>query len=150
LGVSDVLDWIYEEGRLAEQTAARIRRRTEIERLVNDESVRKVLVGKSPVWRALVHKLVEIAVFFEGNVLIVGETGTGKELMAEIIHTLDQQAPKPKLIVVDRTTLSPELSGSELSVTSVAPLRARSQLAMVPLRLPRGWSGSSVACRLKN
>jgi transcriptional regulator with GAF, ATPase, and Fis domain len=112
-GAADVLDWTN-NGTLTEQIAARVRRWTEIKRLIDDESVRKTLVGESPVWYTLVRKLVEIAAFSSGHVLIVGETGTGKELMAKVIHALDERSPKPGLVVVDCTTLSPELSGSEL------------------------------------
>jgi transcriptional regulator with GAF, ATPase, and Fis domain len=112
-GVADILDWT-DDGILAEQIVARVRRRQEIERLANDESIRKMLVGESPEWRALVRKLVEIASFSGGNLLIVGETGTGKEQIARALHLLDNRDHKPDLVVVDCTTLSPELSGSEL------------------------------------
>jgi transcriptional regulator with GAF, ATPase, and Fis domain len=112
-GVADVLDWT-DDGMLAEQIAARVRRWREIDRLANDASIRKMLVGDSPVWRALVRKLVEISAFSAGNLLIVGETGTGKEQIARALQLLDSRDHKPDLVVVDCTTLSPELSGSEL------------------------------------
>jgi transcriptional regulator with GAF, ATPase, and Fis domain len=112
-GVADVLDWT-DDGMLAEQIAARVRRWLEIERLANAPSIREMLVGESPVWRALVRKLVEISSFSERNLLIVGETGTGKEQIARAFHLLDSRDRKPDLVVVDCTTLSPELSGSEL------------------------------------
>ena len=112
-GVADVLDWT-DESTLAEQIAARVRRRAEIERLANDESIRNMLVGDSVVWRALVRKLVEISTFSSGNLLILGETGAGKEQIARVLHLLDKRARKADLVVVDCTTLSPELSGSEL------------------------------------
>ena len=112
-GVADVLDWTN-EGTIAEQIAARVRRWAEIERLADDASVRKMLVGDCPVWRSLMRKLVEIAAFSSGNLLIVGETGTGKERMAEALHVIDKRPRKLEFVVVDCTTLSPELSGSEL------------------------------------
>ncbi len=113
LGVADVLDRV-DNGTLAEQIAARVHRWAEIERLAEDTSIRRLLVGDCFVWRTLMRKLVEIATFSSGNLLIVGETGTGKERMAEVLHMLDQRPHKPKLVVVDCTTLSPELMGSEL------------------------------------
>lgn len=113
VGVADVLDRV-DNGTLAEQIAARIDRWAEIERLADDTSIRSLLVGDCLVWRTLMRKLVEIATFSSGNLLIVGETGTGKERMAEVLHMLDQRPHKPKLVVVDCTALSPELMGSEM------------------------------------
>jgi transcriptional regulator with GAF, ATPase, and Fis domain len=112
-GVADVIDWT-DDGMLAEQIAARVRRWLEIEQLANDESIRRMVVGESPSWRALVRKLVEISTFSRGNLLLVGETGTGKEQIARVLHLLDRRSHKPDLVVVDCTTLSPELAGSEL------------------------------------
>jgi transcriptional regulator with GAF, ATPase, and Fis domain len=112
-GVTDVLDWT-DERTLAEQVAARVRRWDEIKHVADDPSIRKMLVGHCPAWRSLVQKLVEISTFSSGNLLIVGETGTGKEQIAKVLHILDKRTPKLELLVVDCTTLSPELSGSEL------------------------------------
>src|SRR5215510_307 len=112
-GVADVLDWTS-DGMLAAQIAARVDRWAEIERLADDASIRRMLVGDSPAWRSLVRKLAEIAAFSSGNLLIVGETGTGKERIAEALHVMDRRPHKVELVVVDCATLSPELSGSEL------------------------------------
>ena len=112
-GVADVLDWTGDPT-LAKQIAARMDRWLEIERLANDRPIRKMLVGDSPAWRSLVRKLVEISTFSAGNLLIVGETGTGKEQIARVLHILDRRTRKTELVIVDCTTLSPELSGSEL------------------------------------
>jgi len=45
--------------------------------------------------------------------LIAGESGTGKELVARLIHTLDSREHKGALVVIDCTTIVPDLSGSE-------------------------------------
>src|SRR5678816_1272096 len=45
--------------------------------------------------------------------LIAGESGTGKELVARLIHALDRREPKGPFVVLDCTTVSPELAGSE-------------------------------------
>jgi hypothetical protein len=47
-------------------------------------------------------------------VLIRGETGTGKELLARYIHRNDPRRRPGPLVVVDSGTLSPELYASEL------------------------------------
>jgi transcriptional regulator with GAF, ATPase, and Fis domain len=65
------------------------------------------------VWKSVLHQVVEIARFTDASVLITGESGTGKELMARLIHTLDPQPNKRDLVVLDCTTIVPELSGSE-------------------------------------
>lgn len=48
------------------------------------------------------------------NVLIRGERGTGKELMARYVHRHGPQAAARPLVVVDSGTLSPQLYASEL------------------------------------
>lgn len=47
------------------------------------------------------------------SVLIMGETGTGKELIARAIHALSPRKSKPYR-VVDCTTLTPEIAPNEL------------------------------------
>jgi DNA-binding NtrC family response regulator len=47
------------------------------------------------------------------TLLILGETGTGKDLVARAVHAASPRAAKP-FVVVDCSTLSPELAGSEL------------------------------------
>jgi transcriptional regulator with GAF, ATPase, and Fis domain len=71
------------------------------------------VVGKSPVWRAILRDIVEIARFSDAPALILGESGTGKELIARLLHTLDTRAHKRELVVLDCSTITPELSGSE-------------------------------------
>jgi len=52
------------------------------------------LVGESPVMRRLVERIRKIAAT-DADVLIIGETGTGKELTAEAIHRLGRRAHMP-------------------------------------------------------
>jgi transcriptional regulator with GAF, ATPase, and Fis domain len=44
---------------------------------------------------------------------LLGESGTGKELLARFVHTLDPQRKRGELVILDCTTIVPELSGSE-------------------------------------
>jgi len=71
------------------------------------------VIGKSPVWRAILRDIVECARFSDTPALILGESGTGKELIARLIHTLDTRTHKRDLVVLDCSTIMPELSGSE-------------------------------------
>jgi transcriptional regulator with GAF, ATPase, and Fis domain len=57
--------------------------------------------------------VVEIAAFTSAPVLITGESGTGKELIARLIHAIDRRPAKGEFVLLDCTTIVPELSGSE-------------------------------------
>jgi two-component system, NtrC family, response regulator GlrR len=70
------------------------------------------LVGTSSVMRALFARLERIAAT-ESTVMITGETGTGKELVAHAIHERSRRAGKP-FVVVDCGAIPDELFESEL------------------------------------
>ncbi|WP_338761533.1 sigma 54-interacting transcriptional regulator [Massilia sp. METH4] len=110
-GAIDLLPWSSAE-LCAQQVAARLQRWDALQKLMASSTVRNWLVGDSGAWRALVQSVVEVAAFTQSPVLITGETGTGKDLIAQLIHRLSG-APG-ELTVLDCTTLSPELAGSEL------------------------------------
>lgn len=85
-----------------------------VEEALGSALVRKHLVGSSPVWRSFLRELIWATRYSSASVLLSGETGTGKELLARLVHTLDPRPDKGELVVVDCTTLSPELASSEL------------------------------------
>jgi transcriptional regulator with GAF, ATPase, and Fis domain len=97
----------------ASRIVARFERWSAIEHLLNSALVTQSLVGTSPAWRFLLRKVIEVARFTDASVLITGETSTGKELLARLLHELDPRTPKGDLVLVDCTTIVPELSGSE-------------------------------------
>jgi len=111
-GASDVLFWNGTES--AHEIAARLRRWEAVSERVNSPLVRDNMIGRSAVWFRMLRHLVEAAVFSREPILLTGESGTGKELAARLIHGLDGRRTKRELIVVDCTTLMPELAGSEL------------------------------------
>ena len=111
-GASDVL-LCSDVPELACRIAARLERWSAIEHLLQSSLVKQILVGSSPAWRALLRQVIEVARFTDAAVLIMGETGTGKELLARLIHELDPRTPKRELVLVDCSTIVPELSGSE-------------------------------------
>ena len=110
-GARDVLVW-PPNAIDAGQVLARLQRWQAVAQLLASDAVRGTLVGDSQAWRALLREAVEMAVFSQASVLITGETGTGKDLLAQLIHRLS--ACRGELTVLDCTTLSPELAGSEL------------------------------------
>ena len=111
-GASDVLAWAGPAD-LARAVAHRLERWEQVDRVVNSPVVRDHLVGQGPVWLSLMRQIVEVAQFTDASILITGESGTGKELVARLVHTLDPRPGKKDLVVLDCTTVVPELSGSE-------------------------------------
>jgi len=111
-GASDVLSW-DDSPTLTGRMVARFERWRQVDHLVGSPAVQKCLVGQSSAWTACLRRLVEVARFTDAAVLLTGESGTGKELAARMIHDLDPRADKRDLVVLDCTTVVPELSGSE-------------------------------------
>ncbi len=70
------------------------------------------LVGRTPVMRSI-FKTVGLLARNRATVLIEGETGTGKELMAQVIHQSSLLGEQP-FVTVDCTTLVENLLESEL------------------------------------
>ena len=70
------------------------------------------LIGRSPAMQALCDDIARVA-RTEVTVLLTGETGTGKELVAETIHGLGPRADGP-LVAVNCGALQPSLIESQL------------------------------------
>lgn len=111
-GACDVLGW-DDPDRTAHAVAARLTRWKTIDGLVSASEVQDTLVCRSLVALNILRQLVEAAYFTDSTILLTGESGTGKEVAARLIHSLDQRANKGDLIILDCTTVVPELSGSE-------------------------------------
>ena len=110
-GASDVFAWDSTDSPAA--IAARFQHWKAVDDLVNSPLVRGNLVGRSRAWVSVLRQVIDLACYTDSSVLITGESGTGKELIARLIHTLDTRANKRDLVVLDCTTVVPELSGSE-------------------------------------
>jgi transcriptional regulator with GAF, ATPase, and Fis domain len=107
-GACDAVGWTGEFSSIA----ARIDRWREIDELVTSAAT-PVLVGSSPQWIAALRDIVEAARYSSASILLVGETGTGKELAANLVHDLDSRPDKGALVTVDCTTIVDTLAGSE-------------------------------------
>jgi transcriptional regulator with GAF, ATPase, and Fis domain len=113
-GVTDVMSWQpSQSASCARQVANRLGRWRTIDQLLESPLIKTKLVGSSPAWRSALRRLVEIAHFSHGSLLLLGETGTGKENAANLVHALDSRPDKREMVVIDCTTVVPELSGSE-------------------------------------
>lgn len=111
-GASDLLLWpTLPES--AEEVSSRLQRWQSVQSLLDSAPVRRRMAGSSPVWLGLLRSVVDVARFTQASVLITGETGTGKEQVAHLIHELDDRPDRGELVVLDCTTVAPELSGSE-------------------------------------
>src|SRR5208283_817574 len=70
------------------------------------------LLGESPEFRSMLH-LAELVAARDSTVLICGETGSGKERVAMLIHARSPRQSKP-FVVVDCAALQESLLQSEL------------------------------------
>jgi len=70
------------------------------------------MVGKTPVMRLLMEKIEKVAAT-PARVLITGENGTGKELVARALHRMSPRAEKP-FVEVNCAAIPGELIESEL------------------------------------
>ena len=81
--------------------------------LIGDvSSVIDGLVGKSAPWKQVIEKIKLVAPT-DSHVMILGETGTGKEQTAKAIHTLSKRSGKP-FIALNCSALNSNLAESEL------------------------------------
>jgi transcriptional regulator with GAF, ATPase, and Fis domain len=111
--VADVLEWPSAD-RIADVILPRLARWREIEGLIAGDRAMQSVAGDSQPWRRILREAAEIAAFSGAGLLLTGETGTGKEQIARLVHQLDRRPRKADLVTVDCTTLSRELIGSEL------------------------------------
>ena len=77
-----------------------------------DQSVPKSIIGDSDAIKDTL-KLSERAAHSESNILLQGETGTGKELFAEYIHKNSSRSKKP-FVAINCASLPDQLIESEL------------------------------------
>ncbi len=86
--------------------------RDEVDRV----SIFEEIVGRSPVLQAVLSRVTKVAAA-DSTVLLTGETGTGKELVARAIHRWSDRAPRPFVGVncaaIPRDLIASELFGHE-------------------------------------
>jgi transcriptional regulator with GAF, ATPase, and Fis domain len=98
---------------MAETINSKLQRWFRIEQLLKSTLVEKLLVGSSSIWLNTLRQIIEVALFSDCNILIAGNSGTGKEAVSRLIHEVDGRRDKKRFITQDCTTIVPELSGSE-------------------------------------
>src|SRR5262245_33225312 len=108
----NVLDRVEAEQKIQSLTAETELLREELEALHHDET----LLGESPALRRVLRDIGQVAET-DATVLILGETGTGKELVARAIHAASKRREKPLITVncaaIPATLIESELFGHE-------------------------------------
>ena len=91
-----------------------VKNKIELERKLAQQKDEKFegLIGKSPAIR-IVKETIEKIAPYDINVLIIGESGTGKDVVARTIHKLSKRKDKP-FVAINCASLPPELLESEL------------------------------------
>ncbi|NCD68717.1 sigma 54-interacting transcriptional regulator [Mucilaginibacter agri] len=112
-GIDDIIEWTNEK-EIVCYLESKFKRIKLIDEALKSPEVKNCLIGDSMIWKNFLHEIAETTIFSNASVLLIGESGTGKELISKMIHALDNRPDKKKLIIVDCTTIVPELSGSEL------------------------------------
>jgi DNA-binding NtrC family response regulator len=103
--ISHNIDRVLEKKRLLSQIKA-------LKKQVADSALSDTLVGKSPVMQSLKKKIALVA-DTDATVLITGETGTGKEVVANAIHSKSHRNDMP-LLTISCAALPENLLESEL------------------------------------
>jgi len=115
-GATDFVSKPWDNERLVQtvRTAAALRRsrRAAASAGVVAQAGGAPLIGSAPSM-ARVHSLIARAAPTDANVLVLGENGTGKELVARALHEQSLRAAKP-MVTVDLGAISTELIDSEL------------------------------------
>jgi DNA-binding NtrC family response regulator len=110
-GATDVIAW--EDDGTAEAVLARLAVWRDVDEILDGEVVRGAIQGHSRALRLALRQLVQAAQGSSAPILLSGETGTGKELAARLVHAVGGNREAP-YVVLDCTTIVPTLSGSEL------------------------------------
>jgi DNA-binding NtrC family response regulator len=122
-GASDFVVKPWENDRLVATVAATVRFSQAASKLRSLSSVQKILhedmghtdseiIGRSPPMMAIMSQIEKVAAT-DASVLILGENGTGKELIARAIHHSSQRADGP-FVHVDLGAIAESLFESEL------------------------------------
>ncbi len=108
----NVNDRVEAEHKIRSLTAEAELLREELQAVHHDEG----LIGDSPAFRHVLRDIAQVAVT-DATVLITGETGTGKELVARAIHASSSRGKRPLITVncaaIPATLIESELFGHE-------------------------------------
>jgi transcriptional regulator with PAS, ATPase and Fis domain len=111
---SDRTEFPQELSRILTQlVCAETSRRTEDEK-IKREMKRLGVVGESREMLSAFRWVVRIAVLSDLPTVVTGETGTGKEVLVNAIHQLDQKRCQGPFVALNCSAINPNLAESEL------------------------------------
>ncbi len=116
LGADDYLEKPFSLDRLEATLAAtleRTRLRREVRALRREGEIRGDVIGASPAMREVLDLVERVAPADSATVLLLGETGTGKGVLARLIHRMSPRADRP-FVNVTCSALAESLMESEL------------------------------------
>ncbi len=123
----DINDRLAAEAKLEDLANQAAYLREEVERHFGE------LVGESPAMRRVIEEIGEVAAT-EATVLISGETGTGKELVARAVHRASRRAAKPLVAVncaaIPAPLIESEFFGHEKGAFTGATARREGRFAL--------------------
>ena len=118
-GRGDLLRWYISATDIEDRKQAEERLQTEnvaLREEIDKASMFEEVVGNSPPLRSILSRVAKVAPT-ETTVLVTGETGTGKELVARAIHRLSQRSQRAfvsmNCAAVPRDLIASELFGHE-------------------------------------
>ncbi|CUH53373.1 sigma-54-dependent transcriptional regulator [Shimia marina] len=103
----------------AEQSRMRARNAQLKARLFELSGLDRVLMGQTPVVAELREEVLDLAPM-DGAVMILGETGTGKELVARALHDLGPRADRP-FLAINCAALMPDSFEAEMFGVAQGP-----------------------------
>jgi PAS domain S-box-containing protein len=125
----NVLDRTEAEQKIQSLTAETELLREELHALHHD----KTLIGESPALRHVLHAIAQVAET-DATVLILGETGTGKELVTRAIHSASKRRARHLIIVncaaIPATLIESELFGHEAGAFTGATKKREGRFAL--------------------
>jgi PAS domain S-box-containing protein len=125
----NVHDRVEAEQKIQSLTAETELLREELQALHHDEA----LLGESPALRRILRDIAQVAET-DATVLIMGETGTGKELVARAIRAAGKRREKPLITVncaaIPATLIESELFGHEAGAFTGATKKREGRFAL--------------------
>ena len=109
-GAQDVL--VEDHCDIIAELSGRIERWFQIDSLIEREKIFERAIGRSQRWVDVVRRVVEVAHFTNDTVLLYGASGTGKDLLARLIHDLDRRPNLGSYVILDCTAIVPTLAES--------------------------------------